>query len=523
MPTLPPATSTFVPIASPIPTTLPAPPNTSPVPAPTGADFDALTSGGTPSAAYFASLAGPAMSAYTTLSPSDEKGVSGNITSFLADGFVVAVETPLDPPTELANGALYAATATAVNATSVNVHVSGATVDQVPGGYAAMRVGDPVVAIGSGAAANFIADLVTGESASAIPTSSWARRPGTARRSVQAAGATARRAPRDDEGGDVTKFVITAKDAFPGVTFLPVGVPFATQGCVTISFQAIATAGFGESAFYPMTLADVSTSTGDPYVESQLQSLPVALQNDFTVKPGVHYRITSGLATSLSFLITETCGDFGEMKKGKPYRIQIGVVGQALLSTSTEQLPGVGANADFDTSVCPYIGFFGKGQPTKSVVLSNIANSLSVSFCENYTMTGAPLVAHASISNAQVVSAPISTGLPGSDWTWTSDLPLGDPGADVLPMAESNGEVQDNVLLLDSFQYSGIMNVVRELDVGFTGPLQFKFTDPPFVTPTVFQNYSFFPPYTNKVGISSPAVVSLTLHPLVPNVTARGK
>ena len=138
-------------------------------------------------------------------------------------------------------------------------------------------------------------------------------------------------------------------------------------------------------------------------------------------------------------------------------------------------------------------------------------------------MTGVPLIAQASISDAEITSATINTGLPGSSWTWLSDLPMGDPNAMVLPMAESNGEVQDNVLSLTNFQYGGVMNVTPEIDVGFTGPLQFKFSLPTFASYTVFQNYELVPPYPNKIGISSPTQVVLTLYPLAPNVTARGK
>jgi hypothetical protein len=77
---------------------------------------------------------------------------------------------------------------------------------------------------------------------------------------------------------------------------------------------------------------------------------------------------------------------------------------------------------------------FGKKGPSKSIVLFNLANSPSASFCENYTMTGAPVLARASITDAKIVSAPIINGLPGSNWTWSSDLPMGDPGAQVIPM-----------------------------------------------------------------------------------------
>jgi hypothetical protein len=59
---------------------------------------------------------------------------------------------------------------------------------------------------------------------------------------------------------------------------------------------------------------------------------------------------------------------------------------------------------------------------------------------------------------------------------------MGDPGAQVIPMAQSNGEVQENELTLDNFQYGGIMNVVRELDVGFTPPFEWVVKDPPFTS-----------------------------------------
>ncbi len=311
LPTVPPTSAAFTAPPSSAPVAGTPRPSTAPVAAPTGSALTGLL-GGHPPQQYYAALAAPA--APFPLPASAPKGVLGTIVAFTADGFTIAVESPLDASAAIANGAAYAAGATAVGANAVTVHVSGATADLVPGGFAALRVGDPVLVAGSGDPSSFTASIVAGESAARVAAmrarSAFSATGVGMHRANDVRGATRSKTaavPTPSAGGSPTDLLIAASGANVAATFPnpPVAFESAFLGCVSVSLEPVATAGIGAAASYPMQLADAS-SDDDPYVESKIQKLPVTLMNDYDAG-GTRYTIEIALAASVRGVVTQNC------------------------------------------------------------------------------------------------------------------------------------------------------------------------------------------------------------------------
>ncbi len=524
LPTVPPASAAFTAPPSTAPVAVSPRPSTAPVAAPTGSDLTGLL-GGHPPQQYYAALAAPA--APYPLPASAPKGVLGTIAAFTADGFTIAVESPIDTSGAFANGASYAGGATAVGANAVTVHVSGGTADLVPGGFAALRVGDPVLAAGSGDPSSFTAALVAGESAARVAalrartvrsaSGVAMRRARDARRGTASKSAAV---PTPSAGGSPTDLLIAASGANVAATFPnpPVAFESAFLGCVSVSLEPVATAGIGASASYPLQLAD-SSSDDDPYVESKIQKLPATLMNDYDAG-GTRYTIEIALVASVRGVVTQNCAaSLGALQRGVPYDIAVASEGTVLSAVSSDALPGSSEQVVIAPAQCPSLTF-SNGAPGGALIG---AGSVTVGFCEDFTLTGSQILAGASITNALIESAPVSTGLPAASWTWSSDLPDGDPNTTVLPLAESSGAVQNNTLTLQNVQYGASLNVRPYVTFAVGTASASRVDQPSYVTNSVFQQPAAAPPFASRVGVSVPSTAFLGLSPHVPTVGVIGK
>jgi hypothetical protein len=467
------------------------------IPAPTGSDLAALELGGTPSAAYFAALAAPGAQVFP-LPDSAPKAVFGTIAAFLPAGIVVAVASPLDS-TQAASFP-YAAGAVAVAETRIDALVDGTTLDLVPGGYVTLRAGDPIIVAGSGPAKAFHADGVIGHFSA--PTQSQTIASNQAPRHSDRALATRH---REDTYSNQTSFVITGKAAFPGASLTPMVGSIPVENCFVLTGSITGGMGLGESATYPLELADTSTSLANPVPipESSLQPLPVALINATSGTPP-SYIATYGLGITVGFTIQffGACASFATQL----YPAGSLQIGQALVLTSNDPLPGPGQTVHFTVQRCPFIPL-----PFSSNWLLNLPSSPSLSLCDDVALQGAPLQALATLTNAEVTGASSVTN-DVSSFPWYSDMPGGDPMLTYVPLAADDGSSQANTLTLQGMNYYGHLTETQTL--AFNAPwynTPFMVTFPTTPAITVFQDQ--LPPFNPIIGISDPATVDLTLHP----------
>jgi hypothetical protein len=487
-------------------------PSMAPVPAPTGSELQNLVGGGTPSKAYLAALAAPIQPQFP-LPDSASKSFSGTISSFVSDGFVVNVPPYLDTAKVEAAGAAYAATGNAIAESVVTAHVSGKTVNAVPGGYGALHTGDAVIVLGSGPAADFIADAVIARPGATAPPATSAETIRTSAAAVRRGYAAARRYAQANVNS-VTPFTITSTNGNPGIFFPnpPDQVMLSNLFGTCVSFQNATTAngGNGETATYPMELDDIS----DPstFQVGYDNALPVQLVNQ-SYQSMTTYFINYGVSLSFGLnMITSNCATL----KDATYPLSFGTLGQGITLASTDTLPGYGNFTQLNHISCPFIPLTIEGPLD---YLLNQPTSPSVSVCLDGQLDGDYIYANASIKNAKVTLSPSIPGgcpiLSDTVWCWQSSTANGMPTTTkIVPLADPKGAAQEVELALTSMTYNGNLTLLPT----FAGSLLFGL--PPaagnsFPQLTVFQvpNGNLAPPFTPKVGITVPATIYLDLMP----------
>jgi hypothetical protein len=497
--------------ASPVAASATPLPSMAPVPAPTGSELQNLINGGTPSKAYLAALAAPIQPQFP-LPDSASKSFAGTISSFVSDGFVVNVPAYIDTAKAEAAGAAYAATGNAIAESVVTAHVNGKTVNAVPGGYGALHTGDAVIVLGSGPAADFIADAVIARPGATTP-------PATSNETIRASAATverghalARRFAANVNSS--TPFTITSTNGNPGA-FFP-NPPILSQvsnlfgTCVSFQNATTGNGGNGETATYPMELDDISTPS--TFRVGYEADLPVQLVNQ-SYQPMTTYFINYGVAISVGLnMVTSNCAYL----KDASYPMSFATLGQGITLASTDTLPGYGNFTLLNHISCPFIPLTVDGPQD---YLLNLPTSPNVSVCLDGQLDGDYIYANASVTHAHVTDSPSIPGgcpiLSDMVWCWQSSTANGMPTTTkIVPIPDQNGAAQEVELALTSMTYNGNLTLLPT----YTGSLFFGL--PPlagnsFPVVTVFQvpNGNFAPPFTPKTGITVPSTIYLDLQP----------
>lgn len=511
VPTVPPTNApTLAPVTNPSPIAGSPPPSAAPGPSPGPSDIAAMLAGQPPSNAYFAAITASATASYV-LPASTPKAVAGTITSFLSDGFVLAVIPPVTADGAAAAGIPYVGAVTAVGAAIVTAHVSSATLDLIPGGFARLRTGDAVLLAGSGDPAAFAVSFITVLPGHPSGSTQSAQR--AARSIVRVAAADAVRHPRDSSNGNVENFNIQGTTSLGAVTFPPnpTTVPSMTAGCVTMYATPQASVGLGQTASYPMQLQDISDGS---YLESANVPLPAVLVNGPSVSTPT-YQIVYGLGFSVGFNVVlkgcdPTLPDFSQT-----YALSIMTIGQSQAAQTLNPLPGLGDHDNIGHVSCPFVPLsFGGGLMS---VLANAGWSPSISFCADYVLVGGYINADASITNAMLTSANDLQG--PNTWTWQSSNQTGNSNTMLIPQAAPDGSELDNFLKLQNVSYQGTLQQVSSLQFGLLGSITLLST---YGNPidSIFNNAAGTAP---KTGITDKDPIPLILKPHESNINVVGK